>query len=307
MMGRARPPVHGEMGRPGRLPALLPPPLALFPHGPRLYSQEFFNQPPPPDMNRLKGRTALITGATAGIGQACARALAARDVHLVLVGRREERLEALATELREAFGVEIRTRALDVRDREAVQALADALDSEGVEVDLLLNNAGKARGLDLLHQGDLDDWEEMIDTNMKGLLFMSRAFLPGMVERNRGHVINIGSTAGRWAYPKGNVYCGTKFGVKAISEGMNMDLAGTRVRVSSVDPGLVETEFSEVRFHGDSERAAGVYKGYTPLSANDIADAVVYVANAPEHVDVFNMVIMPTDQRHSMIVHKEEG
>jgi len=258
-------------------------------------------------MNRIKGRTALITGATAGIGQACARAFAAQGVHLVLVGRRQERLDALATELRDAFGVEIRTHAVDVRDREAVGALGESVEAQGVEVDILVNNAGKALGLDFLHEGDLDDWDEMIDTNLKGLLYVSRAFLPGMVARNRGHVINIGSTAGRWSYPKGNVYLGTKFGVKGITEGMNMDLAGTRVRVSSVDPGLVETEFSEVRFHGDTERAAGVYKGYTPLSPNDIADAVLYVANAPEHVDVFNLVIMPTDQRHSMIVHKEEG
>jgi len=258
-------------------------------------------------MNRIKGRTALVTGATAGIGQACARAFAAQGVHLVLVGRRADRLEALATELRDAFGVEIRTRAVDIRQRDAVRAMADSLVPEGVEVDILVNNAGKALGLDFLHEGDLDDWDEMIDTNLKGLLYVTRAFLPGMVDRNRGHVVNIGSTAGRWSYPKGNVYCGTKFGVKGISEGMNMDLAGTRVRVSSVDPGLVETEFSEVRFHGDTERAAGVYRGYTPLSPNDIADAVLYVTNAPEHVDVFNMVIMPTDQRHSMIVHKEEG
>ena len=223
------------------------------------------------------------------------------------MGRRDERLDALATELREAFGVDIQTRALDVRDREAVQALAGDLAGQGVEVDILVNNAGKARGLDPIHQWDLDDWDEMIDTNLKGLLYVTRAFLPGMVERNRGHVINIGSTAGRWAYPMGNVYAGTKFGVKGISEGMNMDLVGTRVRVSSVDPGLVETEFSEVRFRGDTERASAVYRGYTPLSANDIADAVVFVANAPEHVDIFNMVILPTDQRHSMVVHKEEG
>ena len=258
-------------------------------------------------MNRIEGRTALVTGATAGIGQACARAFAGRGVHLVLVGRRAERLEALATELRDAFGVAITTVVLDVRDRDAVTRAARMLDEQGVEVDILVNNAGKALGLDVLHEGDLDDWDEMIDTNLKGLLYMSRAFLPGMVNRDRGHVINIGSTAGRWTYPRGNVYCGTKFGVKGISEGMNIDLAGTRVRVSSVDPGLVETEFSEVRFHGDSERAAGVYRGYTPLSPNDIADAVLYVANAPAHVDIFNMVIMPTDQRHSMVVHKEEG
>lgn len=258
-------------------------------------------------MNRIKGHTALVTGATAGIGEACARAFADQEVNLVLVGRRQERLQALATELRDAFGVEIRTHAMDVRDREAVHALAAALAEEGVEVDILVNNAGKARGLDLLHQGELDDWDEMIDTNLKGLLYFSRAFIPGMVERNRGHVVNIGSTAGRWSYPKGAVYCGTKFGVAGISEGMNMDLAGTRVRVSSVDPGLVETEFSQVRFHGDTERAEKVYQGYTPLDPRDVADAVLYVTNAPEHVDIFNLVIMPTDQRHSMIVHKEEG
>lgn len=258
-------------------------------------------------MNRISGRTALITGATAGIGQACARVFAAQEVNLVLVGRRQSRLDALATELREAFGVNIETFAVDVRDREAVQELEGRVSAAGMEVDILVNNAGKALGLDLLHEGDADDWDEMIDTNLKGLLYVSRAFVPGMVERNRGHVINIGSIAGRWAYPRGNVYCGTKFGVKGISEGMNMDLAGTRVRVSSVDPGLVETEFSEVRFHGDTDRAAGVYQGYTPLTSEDIADAVLYVANAPEHVDVFNMVILPTDQRHSMIVHKEDG
>ena len=258
-------------------------------------------------MNRIKGRTALITGATAGIGEACARLFADQGVHLVLIGRREDRLLALATELRETYGVDIHTRALDVRDRSAVAALADDLLEDGVEVDILVNNAGKARGIEPLQEGDLDDWDEMIDTNVKGLLYVSRAFLPGMVARDRGHVINIGSIAGRWTYPGGNVYCGTKFAVKGISEGMNMDLAGTRVRVSSVDPGLVETEFSEVRFHGDSERAAGVYRGYTPLRARDVADAVLYVSNAPPHVDIFNLVILPTDQRHSMVVHKEDG
>jgi serine 3-dehydrogenase len=258
-------------------------------------------------MNRIEGRTALITGATAGIGAACARAFARQGVHLDLVGRRVERLDALASELRGDTGVSVRTHSLDVREREASAALARELAAEGVEIDILVNNAGKARGLDPLHEGDPDDWDEMIDTNVKGLLYFSRAFLPGMVERDRGHVINIGSTAGRWTYPRGNVYCGTKFAVVGITEGMNLDLAGTRVRVSSVDPGLVETEFSEVRFHGDTERAAGVYQGYTPLNPEDVADAVLYVANAPEHVDVFSLVILPTDQRHSMLVHKEEG
>jgi NADP-dependent 3-hydroxy acid dehydrogenase YdfG len=258
-------------------------------------------------MNRIKGHTALITGATAGIGEACARLFADHGVHLVLIGRREERLLALATELREAYGVDIHIRALDVRDRAAVSALADGLEEEGVQVDILVNNAGKARGFDPIQDGDLDDWDEMIDTNLKGLLYVSRAFLPGMVARDRGHVINIGSIAGRWTYPSGNVYCGTKFAVKGISEGMNMDLAGTKVRVSSVDPGLVETEFSEVRFHGDTDAAEKVYADTTPLTGDDIADAVVYVANTPPHVDVINLVLMPTDQRHAMLVHREDG
>ena len=258
-------------------------------------------------MNRIEGRTALITGATAGIGRACARAFARQGAHLVLVGRRDERLKALAKELTDESGVNVHIHALDVRDRDDVSRLAAELESAGVEVDILLNNAGKARGLDPLHEGDLDDWDEMIDTNVKGLLYFSRAFLPGMVARNRGHVINVGSTSGRWTYPKGNVYCGTKFAVVGITEGMNLDLAGTKVRVSSVDPGLVETEFSRVRFHGDDDRAEGVYQGYRPLAPEDVADAVLYVANAPEHVDVFNLVILPTDQRHSMLVHKVDG
>lgn len=258
-------------------------------------------------MNRILDRTVLVTGATAGIGEACARAFAAQGARLVLIGRRQERLESIRSELVEEHGVPVYTHALDVRDRQAVEILRETLADADRMPEVLINNAGKARGLDPLHEGDLDDWDEMIDTNVKGLLYMSRAFLPDMVRRNRGHVVNIGSVAGRWTYPRGNVYAGTKFCVKAISEGMNMDLVGTRVRVSSVDPGLVETEFSKVRFHGDEDRAEGVYRGYTPLHPDDVADAVVYVVNAPEHVDIFNLVIMPTDQRHSMVVHREES
>jgi len=256
-------------------------------------------------MNRIQGRTVLVTGATAGIGEACARRFAAEGARLVLLGRRVERLEALSSGLHEARGTEIRTAALDVRDRGAVEALRDELEASDFLPDVIVNNAGKARGLEPVHEGDPDDWEEMIDTNLKGLLWVTRAFLPAMVEADRGHVVNIGSSAGRWTYPKGNVYAATKFGVKALTEGINLDLLGTRVRVSSVDPGLVETEFSEVRFHGDAERARGVYEGYQPLRAEDVADAVAYVVNAPEHVDVFNLVLLPTDQRHSMLVHRD--
>ena len=258
-------------------------------------------------MNRIEGRTVLVTGSTAGIGEACARVFARDGARVILVGRRQERLDALATELASTDAADVLTFALDVRIRDAVSALRDELAARNALPDVLINNAGKARGLDPVHEGDLDDWDEMIDTNVKGLLYFTRAFVPSMVENDFGHVVNIGSTAGRWTYPKGAVYCGTKFSVKAITEGLALDLVGTKVRVSSVDPGLVDTEFSEVRFHGDTDRAKTVYQGYEPLHAEDIADAVRYVVNAPPHVDVFNMTILPTAQRHSMVVHRENG
>jgi serine 3-dehydrogenase len=258
-------------------------------------------------MNRIRGRTVLVTGATAGIGEACARRFASEGARLVILGRRAERLADLADELRSAHSVEVRTAVLDVRDRAAVEALRDELAAEDFLPDVVVNNAGKARGLDPVHEGDPDDWDEMIDTNVKGLLWVTRAFLPAMVEADRGHIVNIGSTAGRWTYPNGNVYAASKFAVKALGEGLNIDLLGTRIRVSSVDPGLVETEFSEVRFHGDAERAGKVYEGFQPLRGEDVADAVAYVVNAPEHVDVFNLVLLPTAQRHSMLVHRDDG
>lgn len=257
--------------------------------------------------NRIAGRTVLVTGATAGIGEACARAFAERGARLIVTGRRSERLEALAAELTASHGVDVHPATLDVRDRAAVDSLGQQLEALEFTPDVLVNNAGKALGLDPVQAGDPDDWDEMIDTNVKGLLYLTRSFLPRMVAADRGHVVNIGSIAGRWVYPNGAVYCGTKFAVLALTEGINIDLAGTRVRVSSVDPGLVETEFSEVRFHGDTSRAEAVYQGYTPLRPHDVADAVLYVVNAPEHVDVLNLVLMPTDQRHATIVHKEPG
>ena len=258
-------------------------------------------------MNRIAGKRVLITGASAGIGQACAHAFAAQGAHVILTARRHERVDILATQLTRAHGVEARGYRLDVTDRAAVFAFVEELEAEGLLPDILVNNAGKAMGLDKLHEGDIDDWEDMIDTNVKGLLYMSRAILPHMVARNAGHVIQIGSIAGRWVYPKGAVYNATKFAVWALNEGMNIDLLGTKVRVSSVDPGLAETEFSEVRFHGDTQRAKTVYAGTTPLTGDDIADAVVYVANTPEHVDVINLVLMPTDQRHAMLLHRDNG
>ncbi len=258
-------------------------------------------------MNRLIGKRVLVTGASSGIGESCARAFATQGANLVLAARREERVDELAKLLTRAHGIDARAYRLDVTDRSAVQTFVDELESDDLLPDILVNNAGKAVGLDKLHEGLLDDWEDMIDTNIKGLLYMSRAILPYMVARDSGHVINIGSIAGRWVYPKGAVYNATKFAVFALNEGMNMDLLGTKVRVSSVDPGLVETEFSEVRFHGDTQRAKSVYAGTTPLTPDDIADAVVYVANAPDHVDVLELVIMPTVQRHVMLLHKENA
>lgn len=258
-------------------------------------------------MNPIEGRTALVTGASAGIGEACARALAARKVDLVLAARRLERLERLGAELEEAHGVTVRGEALDVRDREAVERFVEALRSDGVVPDILVNNAGLSRGLTPLHEGDPEGWDEMIDTNVKGLLYVSRAVLPLMVERNSGHVVNIGSIAGQQVYPGGNVYNATKFAVRALNEAMNVDLVGTRIRVSSIDPGLVETEFSKVRFYGDEERAEKVYRGYTPLTPADVAEAVCWVVSAPAHMNVLEMVILPTDQRNAHVLHKEEG
>jgi serine 3-dehydrogenase len=249
-------------------------------------------------MNRLAGKRVLITGASAGIGEACARHFAAQGAHLLLSARRAERVQELADELAKEHGVEAHAHALDVTDRDAVKAYVDTLVSDGLIPDVLINNAGKAKGLDKLQEGSLDHWDEMIDTNIKGLLYVTRAVLPHMVARDSGHVINIGSIAGRWVYPKGAVYNATKFAVKALSEAMNIDLLGTKIRVSSVDPGLTETEFSEVRFDGNADRASQVYSDTEPLTADDVADACVYVANAPERVDIFNLVMMPTVQRY---------
>lgn len=246
----------------------------------------------------------LITGASAGIGAACARRFAAEGHDLALWARRLERLDDLASKLALEHGVTAHTAAVDVRDRDAVEDAARSLiDSAGVP-DVLVNNAGLAAGLDFLQEGDPDDWDRMIDTNLKGLLYVSRAVIPGMLGRDSGHVINIGSTAGHQVYPRGNVYNATKFGVKALTKGMNVDVAGSGVRVSSVDPGFVETEFSVVRFHGDGERADEVYEGFQPLDAGDVADAVWYVASRPSHVNVFDLVLVPTAQRDAFIVDR---
>lgn len=257
--------------------------------------------------SRIEGRRALITGASAGIGEACARRLARDGVDLVLWARRADRLDRLAGEIEQSSGVSVRTGLVDVRDDAAVFAEAERLAGEGLSPDILINNAGLAAGLAAVHEGEVDDWNRMIDTNIKGLLFVTRAFMPSMLARGRGHIVNIGSIAGRQVYPNGNVYCGTKYAVQAISEGTNLEVLGTGVRVSVVNPGLVETEFSVVRFDGDEARAKTVYEGVNALSAADVADVVAFVLGAPPHVNIADVVVLPADQGSVHHVHREGG
>ena len=255
-------------------------------------------------MSALDGKRALITGASAGIGEACARRLAADGAQLVLWARRIERLARLADDLEREHGRAVHVAQVDVRERAAVTALANALIEVGDVPDVLINNAGLAAGFDFFQEGDPTDWERMIDTNVKGLLWVTRALLPAMIENGRGHIVNIGSTAGHLTYPRGNVYAATKFAVRALTEGINLDVAGTPIRVSSVDPGMVETEFSLVRFHGDEARAKKVYDGLRPLSADDVADAVGWVLSRPDHVNIVDMVLMPTAQRNVYVIDR---
>lgn len=255
----------------------------------------------------LQNRIVCITGASSGIGEACARAFARAGTRLIICARREERLRELARQLQDEFRSDVHYYALDVRDQSGVQSAMDALPEEWRAIDILVNNAGLSRGLDPIQSGVLQDWEEMIDTNIKGLLYVSRAVLPGMIERGSGQVINIGSIAGHEVYSKGNVYCATKHAVGAITRGMQLDLLGTGVRVSTVDPGLVETEFSVVRFRGDEERAETVYKGLEPLTGDDVADAVLYCATRPPHVNVQEMIVMPSAQASATMVDRRVG
>ncbi|WP_028912301.1 SDR family oxidoreductase [Prevotella sp. MA2016] len=246
----------------------------------------------------------LITGATSGIGEACARKFAQNGDKVILTGRNQARMTAIADELK-AQGTEVLTLMFDVRDREAARQAIEGLPAEWQEIDVLVNNAGLALGLEPEYEGASDDWDGMIDTNVKGLLTMTRLIVPGMVARNRGHVINMGSVAGDAAYAGGNVYCATKAAVKALSDGLRIDVANTAVRVTNLKPGLVETNFSNIRFHGDEERAANVYKGIKPLTGDDIADVAVYAANAPAHVQIAEVLILATHQASgSVIVRK---
>ena len=249
-------------------------------------------------------KTVLITGATSGIGLACARKFAANGDRLILTGRNEQRLDDISKELK-GQGTEVLTLRFDVRDRDKAKEAVAALPSEWQTIDVLVNNAGLALGLEPEYEGRFDDWETMIDTNIKGLLTMTRLIVPGMVERNSGHIINIGSVAGDAAYAGGNVYCATKAAVKALSDGLRIDVADTAIRVTNLKPGLVETNFSNIRFHGDNDRAANVYKGIKPLTGDDIADVAVYASNAPAHVQIAEVLILATHQASgSVIVRK---
>jgi len=244
----------------------------------------------------LKSRTVMITGASAGIGEACAWSFAREGARLILAARRADRIRDLATAITAEYSTECHLLTLDVRDRLAVNAAVAGLPTDWQEIDLLINNAGLSRGVDNVQEAEFLDWDEMIDTNIKGLLWVSRAVLPGMVARDRGQVINIGSVAGRQVYPGGNVYCATKHAVRAITQGMRIDLLGTRVKASAVDPGLVETEFSEVRYRGDTDRASQTYVNFPPLHAGDVAEAVLFCATRPPHVNVQDLLLMPQDQ-----------
>ncbi len=252
----------------------------------------------------MERKTIFVTGATSGIGEACARRLANEGHRIVINGRNEQRLKELKTEL-EATGAEVLTLCFDVRNRMAATEAVKALPEEWRQIDVLVNNAGLALGLDREYEGSYEDWETMIDTNIKGLLTMTRLIVPGMVERDKGHIINIGSVAGDAAYANGNVYCATKAAVKTLSDGLRIDVADTAVRVTTIKPGLVETNFSVTRFHGDQERADNVYKGIQPLTGDDIADVVAYAIAAPPHVQIAEVLVLATHQANgSTIVRK---
>lgn len=249
------------------------------------------------------GKTALITGATSGIGRATAQILAKNNYNIILCGRRDDRLSLLEKELSEFTKIHILT--FDVRDKKAVFESINSLPTDFSKIDILINNAGNAHGLDPIQNGNLEDWDAMIDINVKGLLYVSKAIIPQMIERKSGHIINIGSTAAKEVYPNGNVYCASKHAVDALNQGMRMDLNPYGIRVGAIHPGMVETEFSEVRFKGDKEKAANVYNGFTPLKPEDIADIIHFVVSRPYHVNIADLIVMPTAQASSAIVKRD--
>jgi serine 3-dehydrogenase len=256
-------------------------------------------------MESIINKIVLITGASSGFGYATAQLLAKNGAKLILAARRADRLKKLAEELNKTLAAASYILELDVRDQKAVENAIINLPDEWKQIDILVNNAGLSRGLDKLHEGSIQDWDEMIDTNVKGLLYVSRAVIPGMAKRNSGHVINIGSIAGHEVYPKGNVYCATKHAVDAITKGMRLDLNGTKVKVTTIDPGLAETEFSIVRYRGDDEKAKATYKGIESLSADDVADAVLYAITRGENFVIAEMILLPLNQASAQVVNRQ--
>jgi 3-hydroxy acid dehydrogenase / malonic semialdehyde reductase len=257
-------------------------------------------------MTAVSKKNIFITGASSGIGKACAEAFAKNGANLILTARRTAKLNTLSASLKRKHRTKIFTARLDVRDKEEVKKIISSLPAEWKKIDILINNAGLARGFTNIDEGSYEDWEEMIDTNIKGLLYVSREIIPLMVKRKKGHIINIGSIAGHVVYPKGNVYNATKFAVNALSKTMRLDLYEKDIRVSTVDPGMVETEFSLVRFRGNEERAEKVYEGLSPLTAEDIADSVLYCATRPKHVNIDEIIIMPTIQASPMHIKRNK-
>jgi len=255
-------------------------------------------------MVSIQDKIVVITGASSGIGASCAKMFAQQGASLILAARRRSKLEAVAAELEKDYQSKIHLLEVDISDRTAVAKSLGNLPESWQNVEILVNNAGLSRGLDKLQEGDIQNWEEMIDTNLKGLLYVTRSLLPGMVERNQGHIINIGSIAGHQNYPGGNVYCATKAAVRALSEGLKMDLFGTPIRVSSVDPGTVETDFSNVRFRGDIDKAKKVYQGMNPLTPDDIAEVVVFCATRPANVNMSEVLVLATDQSSATMVNR---
>ncbi|MEP0263256.1 SDR family NAD(P)-dependent oxidoreductase [Dokdonia sp.] len=247
-------------------------------------------------------KTALITGATSGIGKATAERFAKEGIHLILCGRRQERLDELQKEL--STQVKVHTLNFDVRDKEKIAQEIEELPSEWKQIDILINNAGNAHGLDPIQTGNTDDWDAMLDINVKGLLYVSKAIIPQMIDRKEGHIINIGSTAGKEVYPNGNVYCASKHAVDAINQGMRIDLNKHNIRVGAVNPGMVATEFSEVRFKGDTDRADKVYQGFDVLKPEDIADIIYFVISRPYHINIADLVVMSTAQASNTIINK---
>ncbi len=253
----------------------------------------------------VRGKIVFITGASTGIGASAAMAFASEGARLLLAARRAGKLAEVASLALERGAQAVHSFQLDVRSRHAVQRAIDDLPPEWAEIDILVNNAGLSRGMEKLYTGKIEDWDEMIDTNVKGLLYVTRAVVPGMVVRRRGHVVNLGSMAGELVYPNGAVYCGSKAAVRPINDGLREDVLGTPVRVTSIDPGMVETDFSLVRFHGDAGRAAKVYKGLTPLTAEDVADTILWAVTRPEHVNIARVSLSPVCQANTLLVHRE--